>query len=112
MIRVLTLFFLAAFSASSHADVIDLDLTIDLNGVPMSSNQIDYTGASLPGAPVSVEIGDSIDLTVDFQGNQALIMHDDTGSLEWFNPWLGGVSNSGTFTIENIQFLTYLQMTV
>lgn len=56
--------------------------------------------------PVSIAVGDSVDMTVRFAGG--LSLHMGYGN-EWFRAWLSGTDQASSFTIENIrvQFLGF-----
>jgi len=76
-----------------NADLISVSETIDISG---------HTSFNSIFAPITTEtigVGDSVDMTVNFQAGQALHIGDGN---EFFVAWFDGVGASGQFTIENI----------
>lgn len=89
-----------AIPAIASAAVINVNQTIDLTTV-------DLTGSAIQGhygAPVSLAVGDTLNLSVDFAGNQTLKMFDASNIFGWL---MASDSNctmfqaSGTLTFTN-----------
>lgn len=98
---------LLASAAPSLGAVIDIDMTIDpslLSGMPGFS--VSDASNPLPGGPISIAVGDTVDLTVEFTPGKRVRMFDDDGvGLESFAGWLRldtlGSGVGGNFTISN-----------
>jgi hypothetical protein len=80
-------------SMAANADLIDVSETIDISG--HTSN----TSIFAPITTRTINSGDSVDMTVNFQAGQALRIGDGD---EFFTAWFDGVGGAGNFTIENI----------
>lgn len=94
--KKLTIAFLALcfIPTISHAALIDIDTTYDLNSGLSSFTNLD-------NGPVSIADGDNVDLTVDFSNDLALTIEDGG---EVLRGWLYAADNLSSFSLDNIVF--------
>lgn len=90
---------LAAFAAAPcHAALVQFFGTVDLSTCNGLSTQCSRFGA-MPTQTIAV--GDVVNFTVSFAGNQRLQLTDNDGGNEIFVGWLDGVGTPGNFSISN-----------
>ena len=97
-LKRLALTLAAVAAAPSHAALVQFSGAVDLSTCNGLSTQCSRINA-MPTQTIAV--GDVVNFSVSFAGNQRLQLTDNDGGSESFFGWLDGVGTTGNFSISN-----------